>query len=148
MSHKFHLGDVLTITTGLLVSPRHMVGVYDILNYMTGQNLYTHQLIRAMEVCKSELVKQYPWLTDVVVLERPLPEGKIVAWLTEQVARFGVSKLDVAPLSNNKYVVMDPVEELAWMSCNKPIVVVIKDNDMGGTFAVLTGNGHTPALDV
>ena len=27
----FHIGDVLTITTGCLLSPRHMEGVYDIL---------------------------------------------------------------------------------------------------------------------
>jgi hypothetical protein len=38
-TRPFHLGDVLTITTGRLVSPRHMDGVYDVLNFMTGDNL-------------------------------------------------------------------------------------------------------------
>lgn len=43
----FHLGDILTITTGRLVSPRHMEGVYDILNWMTGEDLLvTHQIPR------------------------------------------------------------------------------------------------------
>ena len=29
-TRMFHLGDVLTITTGCLVSPRHVEGIYDI----------------------------------------------------------------------------------------------------------------------
>lgn len=44
---RFHLGDVLSITTGHLLSPRHMEGVYEILNHMTGDQLFTHQLPRA-----------------------------------------------------------------------------------------------------
>lgn len=33
---QFHISDILTITSGRLVSSRHMDGIYDILNYMTG----------------------------------------------------------------------------------------------------------------
>lgn len=36
----FHIGDVLTVTTGRLVSPRHMYGVYEILNFLTGDRLH------------------------------------------------------------------------------------------------------------
>ena len=59
---QFHLGDVLSITTGRLVSPRHIDGVYDILNFMTGDNLFTHQLPRASDECKPYLVAQFPQL--------------------------------------------------------------------------------------
>ena len=59
---QFHLGDVLSITTGRLVSPRHIDGVYDILNFMTGDNLFTHQLPRASDECKPYLVEQFPQL--------------------------------------------------------------------------------------
>ena len=62
---KFHLGDVLSITTGRLVSPRHMDGVYDILNFMTGDNLFTHQLPRASDECKPHLLAQFPQLAEV-----------------------------------------------------------------------------------
>ncbi len=62
---KFHLGDVLSITTQRLVSPRHMVGVYDILNFMTGDNLFTHQLPRAANECKPYLLEQFPKLAEV-----------------------------------------------------------------------------------
>lgn len=32
-ARNFHLGDILSITTGRLVSRRHMEGVYDLLNF-------------------------------------------------------------------------------------------------------------------
>lgn len=45
-TRNFHLGDILSVTTGCLLSPRRMEGVYDILNFMTADNLFTHQLGR------------------------------------------------------------------------------------------------------
>ena len=43
---EFPLGVVLSITTGKLLCP--IGDVYDILNFLTGDNLFTHQLPRAM----------------------------------------------------------------------------------------------------
>jgi hypothetical protein len=59
---SFHISDVLSATTGRLVSSRHMEGVYDILNFVTGDNLYTHQLPRAMRECEPWLRTQFPTL--------------------------------------------------------------------------------------
>jgi hypothetical protein len=36
-TRAFHLGDILSVTTGCLVSPRGIAGVCDILNWMTGE---------------------------------------------------------------------------------------------------------------
>jgi len=52
---EFHIGDVLSITHGRLVSPRHMDGIYDILNFMTGD-----QIPRATEECREPLLRQHP----------------------------------------------------------------------------------------
>ncbi len=65
MEKSFHLGDILSITTGRLVSLRHIDGVYDILNFMTGDNLFTHQLPRASRECAPELKKQFPALAEI-----------------------------------------------------------------------------------
>jgi hypothetical protein len=62
LGKEFSLGDVLSITTGRLLSERHMDGVYDILNWMTGDNLYTHQLPRDGKACEPWLIEQYPQL--------------------------------------------------------------------------------------
>lgn len=38
MNKLFDLADVLSITTGRLVSPRHMAGVYEIIDFFFGPN--------------------------------------------------------------------------------------------------------------
>lgn len=43
----FHVGDVLSAMTGTLVSPTMMTGVDQIMDYLTGESLFTHQLVRA-----------------------------------------------------------------------------------------------------
>lgn len=63
----FHLGDVLSITAGKLLSNRHMDGIYDILNFMTGDYLYKGQLPRAMNECRPYLLQQHPRLANVVI---------------------------------------------------------------------------------
>jgi hypothetical protein len=62
---KFHIGDVLSIIPGRLISPDHVGGVYNILNWMTGDNLMTHQLPRASRECEPYLREQHPDLTSV-----------------------------------------------------------------------------------
>ena len=58
----FHISDILSVTTGRLVSTRHIDGVYDILNFLTGDDLFTHQLPRANRECEPWLRSQFPLL--------------------------------------------------------------------------------------
>ena len=118
---SFHLGDVLSITTGLLVSPRHMEGIYDILNFMTGDDLYTHQLPRATGECRPILLRQHPQLAEVAVptLTPETWEG----WLLEKEACFG-SFLDVLPLAAGEYLAIDPIKELEAMVGEEKVIVV------------------------
>lgn len=58
----FHISDVISITTGRLVSSRHIDGVYDVLNFLTGDDLHTHQLPRASNECLPWLRTQFPVL--------------------------------------------------------------------------------------
>ena len=60
MKKNFHISDILTITDGRLVSFNGVDGVYDILNFMTGDDLFTHQLPRAINICQPVLQKQLP----------------------------------------------------------------------------------------
>lgn len=106
----FTLGDVLSITTGRLVSPRHIDGVYDILNHMTGDNLFTHQLPRASNECKPYLLEQFPQLKDVDASGVNSENWK--SWLAEQVAKYG-DEFKVAPLPKDAHEFIDPLSELA-----------------------------------
>lgn len=119
---EFDLGDILSITTGKLVSPRHIDGIYDILNYMTGDNLFTHQLPRAMEECQGPLFKQHPQLAEV---ETPEFAGKesVEVWLILAKDLYGET-LPVWPLEGG-HEVRNPLEELVEMANGKPVIGVV-----------------------
>lgn len=63
MIRTYSLRSVLNITTGVLTSD--IQDIYSILNFMTGDNLYTHQFGRASKFCKPYLLTQFPQLANV-----------------------------------------------------------------------------------
>lgn len=119
----FHLGDVLSVTTGLLVSPSHMRGIYQILNWMTGDNLFTHQLPRASRECAGPLLEQHPDLAGVQVPDEFESEQHVMAWLAEQVERYGETRT-VAPIDPERHLRIDPVDEMRMMRPDMAIDVV------------------------
>lgn len=121
MSKHFHIGDILSITGEKLVSPRLISGVYDILNYMTGDELYTHQLPRAMRECRPYILKQHPQLAAVD--ESGVTPETWRAWLDEQIAKFGET-LPVDPLPEHAHEFIDPISELAEKVHPDKIIVV------------------------
>lgn len=120
---NFPLGSVLTVTTGRTLCE---VGqIYEILNFMTGDNLFTHQLPRASEECTEPLLKQHPQLADVVVPETINSWETCNAWLATQTEKFG-AELHVQQLAPNDHTRIDPLTELAQMT-DKPIITVVVD---------------------
>lgn len=110
MPRDFHITDILTITTGNLVSNRHMDGVYDLLNFMTGGSIYTHQIPRVMRECEPALKRQHPHLTDADT-SGITPEN-LAARTEEWIAAYGET-LPVAPLAPGQHEEIDPISELA-----------------------------------
>lgn len=127
MSREFDIGDVLSITTGFLVSRRHIDGVYDILNYMTGDNLFTHALPRASRECEPALLAQHPDLAGIVVPEMHTRE-ECDAWLDGVVVPvYGTTRM-VAPLAAEEHTRIDPLTELRMLRPDlEPIVVVLPE---------------------
>lgn len=124
MKKKYHLGDILSITTGALVSTRHVGGVYDILNWMTKDNLYTQQLGRASDECRPWLKTQHPQLKDIDA-SGVNPENW-ETWLQEKVEQYG-EYLEIEPLPDNIHDVIDPLTELSRMVPEKKIIVVERE---------------------
>lgn len=129
-SRAFDLGDILTITTGSLVSPRHIGGVYDLLGFMTGDTLFTHQLPRAAEACRGPLLEQLPLLAEVVAPEwrfaaedgPDVASAIVFGWLDEQKAIYG-AELPVAPLTSWHHV--NPIQELAELTERPDRIIVV-----------------------
>jgi hypothetical protein len=75
ISKAFHVSDVLTITTGRLVSRNGVSGLYKILNFLTGDNLFTHQLPRALDEVSVVLKPRFPELLPLHPRLAALIEG-------------------------------------------------------------------------
>ena len=127
-TRTFHVGDILTITTGRLVSPRHVDGIYDICNFMTGDNLFTHQLPRAADECTPSLREQFPDLAAVEAPEDLSGEEAVRAWLAGITAEHGETR-EVRPLAPEDHTHMDPFTELEQMAPGKPVIAVVVPED-------------------
>jgi hypothetical protein len=125
----FHLGDILSVTTGRLVSPRHIEGVYDILNWMTGDSLFTHQLPRASRECRGPLLEQHPDLAAISVPDefgdgsKDSAKTAVDSWLAEQVAIYGETR-EVAPLATDEHTHIDPITEMRMIRPGAEVIVV------------------------
>lgn len=122
----FHISDILSITTGRAVSctGEHVVdGIYKILSFMTGDNLFTHQLARASGECKPVLLCQHPQLADVDA--GGVNRDNWRQWVAEQVAKFG-EFLPVTALAETEHVRRDPLAEaVEMMGADRVIPVVV-----------------------
>lgn len=87
LSKNFHIGDILSITTEKLVSPRKIKAVYEILNFMTGEDIFTHQLSDFADICKPFLIQQMPWLAEITAEE--VNEENWESWLTDIGKKYG-----------------------------------------------------------
>lgn len=106
-SRAFPLADVLSVTTGRLLSARKMDGLTDLLNWMTGDDLEIWQLLRAADEARPALIAQHPFLAD---LQPPAGLSKLGLhmWLTTAILKTG-GMPTVRPLTD--WVHQHPVQE-------------------------------------
>ena len=119
----FHIGDILSITSGILLSPDHIGGVYNILNWMTGDSLFTHQLPRVARECEPFLLAQHPDLA--IEIPKISGEEEATAFLTSLYSTLGEFR-PVQPLSSNEHTRIDPITEFRMTRSDEPIIVAVK----------------------
>jgi len=122
---SFHIGDVLSIAPGKLVSPDHIAGVYKILEWMSGEDgLMTHQLPRVSRECEPYLIQQFPELTsEVVPSEFPNGWDDVAAFLATLYPKYG-EFVQVAPIPEGDHTAIDPISEIKMMRPDLPIIGV------------------------
>jgi hypothetical protein len=123
MGKQFHLSDIISCTTGHLISTRHIDGVYDLLGYMTGISLTTHEIPRANRACALELLIQHPRLREVTPPKGLTSDQQWLGWRDELVAQYG-EYLDVEPLPAGVYEVQDPIAELIRMRGGSAVGII------------------------
>lgn len=128
VEREFDIGDVLSVTTGVLLcsvsgtrrSP--IEGVYDILNYMTGESLYTHQLPRVCKEAAPVILARYPQFAAIVVPEFASPEE--VPAFVEQLRRDHGATFAIPRMTADEHEHIDPLSELAEKIHPSKIIVV------------------------
>jgi hypothetical protein len=63
----FTLGQVLTVTSGKMLCEGGMKDLYEILNYLTGDEIYTHQIPSALDQCRPYVLSSYPFIETIDV---------------------------------------------------------------------------------
>lgn len=121
MKRSFHLGDVLSVTTGRCVSMRGLQGLYKILEFMTGEEVWDVHLALAMPMCKEHLLRQFPQLDSPqmqfalgeLILMLGSPTGKenkeslTPGWLSRRMIEYG-EELEVESLPRDQTYLPDP----------------------------------------
>lgn len=120
MTRQFHIGVVLSISHDALMAPNLIDDVYDILNFMTGGNLYTHQLPRVCLECRPFLFQQHPQLKE---WGGRVTKKNYSQRLADAVRQFG-EFLNIEPLPPSEHERIDPISELAEKVHPDKIIVV------------------------
>lgn len=103
---KFPLEVVISALHGTLLCTIDQV--YEVLNFLTGDNLFTHQLPRAGRVCRIPVFRQHPFLKEIDVSGiNPDNWKEKLAILKEKYP----NEIELEPIANWTHI--DPVEEAA-----------------------------------
>lgn len=99
---RFHLGDLLSVTSGRMLAPDGMAGMLRLLRHVEPRGVVPAEQVRPWaERVTVELVTQHPWLWDVHV---PADESELATWFDEAVAAHGewheVTALPVWPIES------------------------------------------------
>jgi hypothetical protein len=119
----FHIGDLLSISSGYLVSRDHIGGVYNILNHMTGDELMTHQLPLACDAVTPDLLEQHPWLREVADPVRLNGEAECITWVASVADQYGeYHEIRSCPLSWGRH---NPMDDLANQYPHMKVIGVV-----------------------
>lgn len=119
---SFPLADVLSITTGRLLSRRGMDAIYNILDYMSEEGLTTLQLPRVAEEARPVIIALYPQLSkenlksDLDALDAMKGAGAeaVYKWVDDLKGRLG--ETFKIPKLGDAHKKIDPITEAINMT--------------------------------
>jgi len=121
---SFDLGTILSVVTPVLLTD--IGNVYEILNYMTGDDLFTHQLPRVAEEMRSVILKQHPQLMEINADGVGTENWK--EFLCEMIQKYGES-LPIVPCGLWEHKIIDEQEELlSMLNGDESKIVMVTSN--------------------
>jgi len=110
---KFSTLTIVSILTGKQLG--RIDDIYKILDFMTADSVFTHQIPRAMRTCRPDLQRQFPDLAQITPEQITKETAAMIS--ANLVEKFG-PELEVAPLPPGVWQPKDPIEELLEMQIN------------------------------
>lgn len=104
MSKKFPTLDVVSAATGWHLSDNGFGAIVEVLDFLTGEGLFTHQLPAASEWAQPHIYEQFPWMMDVeTILQNYTNNGDkegLLEYSKELPLRYG-SELVLSPIEDD-----------------------------------------------
>lgn len=117
----FKTSEVVSACTGRMLCK--IDGIYQVLNFLSGESLFTHQLPRAMKELQPAFFRQYPWLEQL----GDLPNVNGENWqecLKAIEDEFGTELILTKP-SQTDYREMNPIDELVAMVGPEKVIPIV-----------------------
>lgn len=117
----FSTNDVLSVVTGRLMG--NIGGVYEVLNWMTGESLFTHQLPRVGREAVPVILMRHPHLQSAVDEAEQVTPENYQTWRDTWNDRFG-PQVAVPRMDVEQHERIDPMSELAEKVSPDRIIVL------------------------
>jgi hypothetical protein len=116
-TREFPIGAVLSVVGGKLLC--EMGEIYEIMGFLLGQPVWTHQLVTYHDICKAEIVAQHPQLKDYE--DSACNRENFREFLETQTVKYG-DILPIQPIA--KVPQLDPVKDLLDMVPAEKVIVI------------------------
>lgn len=107
---EFATAHVLSCVTGRLMGD--IGGVYEVLGWMTGESLFTHQLPRVSKEARPVIVAVHPTLQQAIDEAEQVNPDNFRQWLQTWEDRYG-PVIAVPKLGADQHERIDPLSELS-----------------------------------
>lgn len=118
----FHIGDILSVLSGKLVSPRHIGGIYAICDWMTDRSNMTHQLPRVSSEIEPQLREDFPDLAAVEVPAGLNSEQKVLDFLAS--LDMGETREVERLRDSADHTDIDPIAEIRMINPDAKIIAI------------------------
>lgn len=109
-TREFATADVLSTVTGRLMGK--MDGVYQVLNWMTGESVFTHQIPRISREAQPVIVAMHPQLQQAIDEAEQVTPDNWRVWLQTWEDRYGPT-IAVPKFTHETHERIDPLSEAA-----------------------------------
>lgn len=126
----FTMGQILSVASGIFCT-ENFGDVYEILNYMSGEDLYTTQLPRVANEATPYLLDRFEWLEDACELMRTTEgDGAAALAMAKTLANRYGNNFSVPIIPMDDHEIVDPGEDARRLGFKGEIIDIdLSDED-------------------